>query len=245
MVEIPLRSVFRESNISKTAVATFDATSHYVAGLIRDTLLVHEHCRIVVSGGRSIQLTLERLSLLSVPWSNVIVFVADERCVQLDSNLRNDRLIRDSLIDRVGIQTENFINIRTENGGREAVLDYRQVLANISNFDIALLGVGPDGHIGSLFPDHHSIASAELALLVTDSPKEPSDRVSVGIGMLQRATHRIVVVVGEDKSALIALVNDGAKLPVTLFDPTMWFLDAAAARTALTQGFAETKEGSN
>lgn len=239
------KSIFNDCNILESAEAAFDRASLYVAGLIRETLLIHEHCRIVVSGGRSIQLTLERLALLSVPWNDVIVFVADERCVQLDSNLRNDGLIRDSFIDRVGIPTENFFNIRTEIGGSEAVLDYRQVLANVSNFDIALLGVGPDGHIGSLFPDHHSIASTELALFITDSPKEPPNRVSVGIGMLQRATHRIVVVVGEDKSALIARVNNGAKLPVTLFDPTMWFLDAVATRTALTQGFAETKEGLN
>jgi len=60
--------------------------------------------------------------------------------------------------------------------------------------------------------------------------------------MLQRARHRIVVVVGEGMSAQRC---NGAKLPVTLFDPTMWFLDAVATRTALTEGFTETKEGLN
>ena len=60
--------------------------------------------------------------------------------------------------------------------------------------------------------------------------------------MLQRATHRIVVVVGEEKSALIARVNSGAKLPVTQFDPTMWFLDAVATRAALTQGLLKRKK---
>ena len=236
------RSVFKGCKISESADAAYDKASRYVADLIRETLVIHRHCRIVVSGGVSIRLTLERLSLLSVPWSDVKIYVADERCVQPNSDLRNDGLVRASIIDRVDIPAENFFNIRTELGGNEAVSEYSQVLANVSNFDIAVLGVGPDGHIGSLFPDHHSMASKELALFITDSPKEPPHRVSVGIGMLQRATHRIVVVVGVEKSTLIARVNSGAKLPVTLFDPTMWFLDAAATRTAFTQGLLKRKK---
>lgn len=229
-------------NISESTDQVFDRASLYVADLIKKTLLTHEFCRIVVSGGHSVQSTLERLAQLSISWQKILVFVADERCVEVNDKLRNDKLIRETLVDPTCIPIEHFFNIHAELGGRTAAVNYRDTLANISNFDIALLGVGPDGHIGSLFPNHHSITNTELALFITDSPKEPSNRVSVGIGMLQRTTHRIVVVVGDDKSAMISLVGSGADLPVTLFEPTKWFLDSAAAGYKPKLRSAEKKE---
>jgi len=227
------RDIFNDYNISERAENAVEKAAGLVADLIVATTLVQETCRIIISGGQSIQQTLVCLARLSVPWRHVAVYIADERCVAPDDKLRNDRMIQNALVTPAGIRAERFFNIHSELGGTLAALEYRKALANISHFDIALLGVGPDGHIASLFPDHPAIASTELALSITDSPKPPPNRVSVGIGMLQRSTHRIVVVVGDEKSGLIAHINEGAPLPVTIFDPTNWFLDAAAVSKVL------------
>jgi len=225
--------VFNGNNISERAEIAVEKAANHLADLIVATTSIQETCRIVISGGQSIQQTLTCLARLSVPWRHVAVYIADERCVTPGDKLRNDKMIQNALVTPAGIPAERFFNIHSELGGALAAMEYRKVLANISHFDIALLGVGPDGHIGSLFPNHPSIASTELALSITDSPKPPSNRVSLGIGMLQRSTHRIVVVVGDEKSGLIARINDGARSPVTIFDPTNWFLDAAAVSKVL------------
>ena len=233
MTALLSRSIFKDYDISERTENAIEKAAELVADLIVATTLIQENCRIVISGGQTIQQTLASLSRLPVPWRHVAVYMADECCVAPYDNLRNDKMIQIALITPAGIPAEQFFNIHTEIGGALATLEYRKALANISHFDIALLGVGPDGHIGSLFPDHPSIASTELVLSISDSPKPPSDRVSVGIGMLQRSTHRIVVVVGDEKSGLIAQLNDGARLPVTLFDPTNWFLDTSAVSKVL------------
>jgi len=227
------RGIFNDYDISEHAENAIEKAAELVAALIVATTLIQETCRIVISGGQTIQQALVCLARLSVPWRHVAIYVADERCVTPNDNFRNDKMIQNALVTPTGIPAERFFNIHSEIGGALAALEYRKALANISHFDIALLGVGPDGHIGSLFADHPSIASTEIALSITDSPKPPLNRVSVGIGMLQRSTHRIVVVVGDEKSGLIAQINDGACLPVILFDPTNWFLDAAAVSKVL------------
>jgi len=225
--------IFNDYDISERAENAIERAARLVADLIVATTLIQEKCRIVISGGQSIQQTLASLSRLPVPWGRVAVYIADERCVTPDHNLRNDKMIQNTLVTPAGIPPEQFFNIHSELGGALAALEYRRELTKISHFDVALLGVGPDGHIGSLFPNHPSIASTEITVVVTDSPKPPSNRVSVGIGMLQRSTYRIVVVVGDEKSRLIAQISDGARLPVTLFDPTNWFLDAGAVSKVL------------
>lgn len=226
-------SIFNKYDISEHEENAIQNAAGFVADLIVATTLIQESCRIVVSGGQSIQNTLASLSRLPVPWQRVAVYIADERCVTPNDNLRNDKMIQAALVTPAGIPSEQFFNIHSELGATSAALDYRRELTKISHFDIALLGVGPDGHIGSLFPDHPSIESTEIAVSITDSPKPPSNRVSVGIGMLQRSTHRIVVVVGIEKSGLIAQINEGVQLPVTLFNPTNWFLDAGAVSKVL------------
>ncbi len=226
-------SIFNDYDISERAEFAVEKAAVLVADLIVATTLIQETCQIVISGGQTIQQALVRLARLSIPWQHVAVYIADERCAAPDDNLRNDKMIQNALITPARIPAERFFNIHSELGGALAALEYRKALANISHFDIALLGVGPDGHIGSLFPNHPSIASTEIVLSITDSPKPPSNRVSVGIRMLQRSTHRIVVVVGDEKSGLIVQINDGARLPVTLFDPTNWFLDAVVVSKVL------------
>jgi len=136
-------------------------------------------------------------------------------------------MISEVLVRPALVKPEHFFQIPAELGPHHGAKSYDQTLAEIDHFDIALLGVGPDGHIASLFPNHPSIDSNERVVAVENSPKFPPDRVSVGLAMLGSATHRIVLVIGDEKRDLINRLQKGEKPPVALVNPTKWFLDSS------------------
>ncbi|MFN3201191.1 MAG: 6-phosphogluconolactonase [Bradymonadia bacterium] len=100
--------------------------------------------------------------------------------------------------------------------------------------DLALLGAGPDGHIASLFPDHEALEVEGCAVAVTDSPKPPAGRLSLTLGVLAEARHRVVVARGADKATVFAQALDG-ELPLGALlreatGSTRWVVDPAVAR---------------
>ncbi|MHB1128778.1 MAG: 6-phosphogluconolactonase [Ilumatobacteraceae bacterium] len=203
----------------------FGDAAKTVSELVSQIVELHGVCSVVVSGGSAIHHTLERLATCDVPWSSVRLYMADERCVPRDDKGRNDAMVFNILVQPVQIKLEHFFQIPAELGPHLGAKSYAQTLSSIDHFDIALLGVGPDGHIASLFPNHPSIENKERVIAVQNSPKFPPNRVSVGLTMLRDATHRIVVVTGGEKSNLIARLEEGEKPPVALVNPTKWFLD--------------------
>ncbi|MEO8364253.1 MAG: 6-phosphogluconolactonase [Ilumatobacteraceae bacterium] len=210
---------------NRTAPDLFEQAANQVSDLLRKTISRRGECTIVVSGGKAIHQTLVRLATCEVPWSSVRIYLADERCVPRGDKDRNDAMVDDAFVRPARIRPDNFIRIPAELGPMEGADMYSRTISNIKQFDIVLLGVGTDGHIASLFPDHPSVLSRERVVAVKNSPKLPANRVSLGLTMLQGATHRIVVVAGVEKSDLIARIQEGQRPPVALIDPTGWFLD--------------------
>jgi len=108
----------------------------------------------------------------------------------------------------------------------------KQLASTVPDPDVLLLGMGPDGHIGSLFPGHNKMRSTQRVISVEDSPKPPPQRLSMGLSLLNRAQHAVLVVGGEAKAGALAraLALDPA-LPTTYLDgPTkLWIADPAAA----------------
>lgn len=204
----------------------FDDAAKYVCGLVNRIVALHEVCLVVVSGGSAIRRTLAHLATCDVPWSSLRLYMADERCVPRDDRGRNDAMVYNVLLEPVHFGSQHFFQIPAELGPHLGAKSYARTLSSIDHFDIALLGVGPDGHIASLFPHHPSIENKERVIAVENSPKFPPNRVSVGLTMLREATHRIVVVTGGEKSNLIAQLEQGEKPPVALVNPTKWFLDS-------------------
>lgn len=210
----------------RTASDVFASAAKTTGELIRNIIADNEVCSIVVSGGTAMRHTVAYLAVEKIPWSAVHLYMADERCVERSDRERNDSMINEVLVQPTHIQPEHFHQIPAELGPIEGAKSYAQSISAIKQFDIALLGVGADGHIASLFPNHPSVDSCERVVAVENSPKFPLNRVSVGLTMLRSATHRIVVVAGAEKSDLIARIKNGEKPPVVLVDPTEWFLDS-------------------
>ena len=210
----------------RTAPDVFAQAANYVSELINQIIAIRGKCLVVVSGGSAIQHTLGHLATCDVPWSSVRLYMADERCIPQEDRHRNDAMISEVLVRPAQIKLEYFFQIPAELGPHQGAKMYGQTLAGIDRFDIALLGVGPDGHVASLFPHHASIESNERVVAVENSPKFPPNRVSVGLVMLGDATHRIVLVIGDEKSDLINRLQGGERPPVALVNPTKWFLDS-------------------
>lgn len=145
-------------------------------------------------------------------WSAVTVTVADERAVPMAASGRNWRVVEDLVeplrdADLLGpdqLVPLGEVPVDASPDDVEAALG--QVRDRIARIDVALLGLGPDGHVASLFPDHPALASSGAFTVVTDSPKPPPLRMSATVGMLAGADAIALVGVGDAKADAVARV---------------------------------------
>ncbi len=127
-----------------------------------------------------------------VDWSRVDVWWGDERFVPRDSPDRNARAARAAFLDPVGVETSRVHEVGSSDDFAtvaEAADAYgREIRTQGSGaFEVVMLGVGPDGHVASLFPGHSALdVDDEIAVSVTDSPKPPPERVSLTLPALNR-----------------------------------------------------------
>ncbi|CAH2044330.1 unnamed protein product [Thlaspi arvense] len=101
-------------------------------------------------------------------------------------------------------------------------------------FDLQLLGMGPDGHMASLFPGHYQITEkASLVTHITDSPKPPPKRITFTLPVINCASYNLMAVCGKEQADAVAKVfNDDFDLPaarLTADTEAVWYLDQAAA----------------
>ncbi|HZA11105.1 6-phosphogluconolactonase [Mycobacterium sp.] len=184
----------------------------------------------------------------AIDWSKVHLFWGDERYVPEDDNERNEKQAREALIDRIDIPAANVHAMPASDGEFDDDLDaaavsYDHVLAANAdpgepapNFDVHLLGIGPEGHINSLFPDTPAIREkSRLVLGVEDSPKPPPRRITLTLPAVQRSREVWLMASGDGKADAVAAAVRGAD-PVdvpaagaTGREATVWLLDEAAA----------------
>lgn len=182
-------------------------------------------CHMVFPGGRSPRRTLELLRNQKVPWSALHLYPSDERCVPVGDSARNDRLIDEILLPYVPLRLENLHRIPAELGPEEGALRFSQLLKNTPPFDIVLVGVGIDGHIASLFPNHLSVLDDMDAVPVLKAPKPPPFRVSIGLGRLKGAHRRHVVAQGTEKRDLLSSPERFRDTPVMKLNATIWYAE--------------------
>jgi 6-phosphogluconolactonase len=202
---------------------------------------------VLTGGGTGIGL-LQSLAGRSIEWSKVHLFWGDERYVPEDDDERNDKQARAALLDHVDIPPSQVHPMPASDGEfggdlAAAALAYEQLLAAnappgqpVPNFDVHLLGMGPEGHINSLFPDTPAVKETSRTVIgVTDSPKPPPRRITLTLPAVQRSREVWLVVSGEGKADAVAAAIGGAN-PVDVpaaggvgREATVWLLDEAAA----------------
>lgn len=178
----------------------------------------------------------------SVDWKLVDFYWGDERYVPADSSDRNDLSVAKDLLDVVVADPARVHAMPASDEAHEtledAALAYEQLVRSTGSgrFDLVLLGLGPDGHVASLFPGFHQLdVEDRIAVPVRESPKPPPERISLTFPALNR-THEVwFLVSGDGKSEAVArsLAEEGTvhatpARGITVENAT-WFLDTAAA----------------
>jgi 6-phosphogluconolactonase len=178
-----------------------------------------------------------------VDWSRISFYWGDERFVAADSDDRNATQARRAFLDTVGVDPARVHEIPSTDDADSvgaAAAAYSETLRTEATgaFDVLMLGVGPDGHIASLFPGFPQLVVDDaIAVDVTGSPKPPPERVTLTFAALNRSDEVWFVVSGADKAeavgrALAAQPPGVQEIPATGVRgrmQTIWFLDRDAA----------------
>lgn len=189
----------------------------------------------VLTGGRTAAAVYRRIAEETIDWSGIEIFFSDERCVPPTDDNSNYRMVKEKLLT-IAAPAEVF-RIRGEDPPEVAAEIYNQELAGVDNgFDLAMLGMGAEGHIGALFPHSPHLQSNHLAVAV-DRP-DGMQGITMTPSALMKAKKIFIVERGEEKAEAVARAVKGnepaAEIPVrALADhPNVTFLidDAAASR---------------
>ncbi len=231
---------------------TAEALAEAAAGRITDLAEAagrHGRCLVALSGGslppRVHHMLATQPLRARVPWERLSIIWADERYVPLDSPDSNYRMARETLLDHAPIPPSQVYPVPTGYATAElAAAAYDSQIqsllaAHAGQIDIALLGMGPDGHTASLFPGFPQLDApeGELAIAVADAPKPPPTRISLTPAALNRAATAIFLVAGADKAAKVRDALRGPynpyETPAQVVRPAaghvIWMLDQAAA----------------
>jgi 6-phosphogluconolactonase len=240
-----------------TSVETFSDSDGLVSAagerlieVVGNAIAARGRALIVLTGGGNGNKLLRFLAEQSelIDWSKVHLFWGDERYVAEDDDERNDKQAREALLDHIDIPARNVHAMPAADGefGEDiaaAALAYEQLLAANAepgdpapNFDVHLLGVGPEGHINSLFPDTPAVREKTRQVVdVEDSPKPPPLRITLTLPAIQRSREVWLLAAGEEKADTVAAAVGGAD-PISIpaagaigREHTVWFLDRQAA----------------
>jgi 6-phosphogluconolactonase len=196
--------------------------------------------QIVLTGGSTPRDAYERAAQDPQAWVHTTLWFTDERCVAPDDELSNYGMVSNSLLARARVGEVH--RMQGELGPHAAADAYERELteAGTPAFDLLLLGLGPDGHLASLFPDQATLAErARLVVGVEQAGLEPFvPRVSLTLSALSSARRILFLVTGENKADAVAAAfgpeaTPDPHVPASLLPPlareVTVLLDKAAA----------------
>jgi 6-phosphogluconolactonase len=197
-----------------------DALYTGIGTLASATLEQRGRFSIILAGGNTPRALYQRLRHLETDWRRWHIYFSDERCLAAGHPDRNDSMASNAWLDHVAIPAAQIHRVPAGEDAVAAASAYSAVLSQAPGFDLALLGLGEDGHTASLFPGDRRIESgAELAIGITDAPKPPLRRVSLSAGCLSSAEVVWFIVTGEAKRQALKAWLDGAPLPAQWIRP--------------------------
>jgi len=226
------------------AQAVADATGVRLGLLLSDAVSTRGAAHAVLTGGTvgiDLLRSLARSPLAQlIDWTSVHVWWGDERFVPAGDPDRNELQAQYALLSSVPLPEENIHRMGASTDfatPEEAAAAYTAEIATQGRpaWDVVLCGMGPDGHVASLFPGHPVYAAGNTAeaIAVHDSPKPPPVRISLSLASINRAREVWVVAAGAAKADAVSggLAGD-TTLPVAAVagtERTLWLIDAAAS----------------
>jgi 6-phosphogluconolactonase len=203
--------------------------------------------QMALSGGSTPRRTYELLAARAAELSGVEIWFADERCVPPDDEESNYRLVAESLLTPAAIDLERVHCMQGDLGPNEGARRYAAELSAgvearggpLPVLDLIVLGIGPDGHVASLFPGSPTLDAGDdvVCLGVHDSPKPPPERITMSLAVLRAAQRCLLLATGASKAdAVDAMLGEPSRhVPASLLRRerlTVIVDDAAAPRGA-------------
>ena len=203
---------FRATTLVVTNEPVIAAAQH-LADAVERAIAATGRARLAVPGGSAAAaLGVARRSLKpSGAWVKISLTWVDERCVPFaDSDSNRGGAYRAGLLDAREPPRDELALYQDGEAPETACARVEAALATRFDraIDVALLGMGEDGHVASLFPGRSSVAARPVEH-VADSPKPPSDRITLTRGMLATAARSVLLATGESKRDALARVLSG------------------------------------
>ncbi|MDQ1354270.1 MAG: 6-phosphogluconolactonase [Acidobacteriota bacterium] len=185
---------------------------------------------VIMGGGRTPKLINKEIvkcshfGSIKIDWRRVYIYFSDERCVPPDHADSNYKLILETLIQPLAIPSANVHRIKGELAPEKAAADYHQQLSQYGAvgkhdfpiFDLALLGMGPDGHTASLFPHSNAVEEENRFAVSAGTGPEGWNRVSVTLPVFNAAKNVWLTAAGKEKSqAVEQLIKEN-------YNPLQW-----------------------
>ncbi len=193
-------------------------------------------CLVALSGGRTVRRMLRDLGRLRVHWHDLQVFQVDERVVAENDERRHARQISDLLVAPAMLRAAQFHAMPVERGDLESgAEDYARLLGEYGGtppvLDVVQLGIGADGHTGSLVPGDRLLAVRDREVGIS-APYQGVVRMTLTFRVLDAARHRLWLVTGADKAAALKKLwagDDSVPAGRVMRESAFIFTDAAAA----------------
>ena len=221
--------------------ATLPELVEIVAGHVRaaaaDAIAARGQFRIALAGGSTPRALYPAL-VAGVDWTRAKIFFGDERAVPKNDPDSNYRMARETLLEPARVPPANVIRWRTEDPDLDAAArDYEEALragAAAPWLDLALLGLGPDGHTASLFPGTSGLAEEDRLAVAVDVAQMGTRRLTLTYPALCGARDVCFLVTGRDKATALATAVEAGHLPAARIvrrsaGPVTIFCDGPAA----------------
>jgi len=243
-------SGFRTVNIFSSSEQISNEIADRIVKLSAASIKDHGVFNIVFSGGSLPKLVGSGLTqshiASEIHWSGWRIFYADERCVEINSKDSNHAELQKHLLSKLkqAIPDKHVwtINNKLIHNPKAAALDYQDTIlseldSDLPKFDLILLGMGPDGHCCSLFPNHPLLFERDrLVMEIVDSPKPPPERITFTLPLVNAAHHCWFVITGQEKAesfkSVIEKPEEGLPSARVKGSDLQFFVDSPAA-TAL------------
>ncbi|PKO42702.1 MAG: 6-phosphogluconolactonase [Betaproteobacteria bacterium HGW-Betaproteobacteria-22] len=200
-----------QDEINQAAVARILQAAH-------EAIAQYGSFLIVLAGGSTPKSVYQLLAKEQADWAKWHIYHNDDRCLPVDHIERNSKMARDAWLNHVAIPQEQIHDIPAELGNVEGAKAYATTLEGLRAFDLVLLGLGEDGHTASLFPGQALDNSAD-AVPVFNSPKPPTDRVTISQSRLNNTHGVLFLVTGAGKQNAVNDWLNGVAIPATLIAP--------------------------
>src|SRR3954447_14969113 len=215
----------------ETVEDAVEACADLLANAIDADRTVRGRAHVALSGGSTVGQVYRALGPKLPDWRDVHLWYGDERVVPLDDPESTHRLATGTLDAPDAVWHPLAVDLGCEG----AAAAYAEELGD-TVLDVAINGMGPDGHTASLFPGHPMLHAEGIAVCVRDSPKPPPERVTLTLGKLNEARRILLLVTGAEKAPMLARVLAGPdpELPASLLarDRLEVIADAAALPSA-------------